>query len=241
MSDRGPALLLVHGAWHGGWSWAALQHELDLIGIPSYALDLPGRGTSSTPPDGLRGDVDAITRAIDLLNRPVVLVAHSYGGAPAGNAAARRATSVRALVHVAAFALIAGESVNGFLRSAPRRRVLLGELMSSLPDGSLMLDTARAGELYGDLPASQVGAYAARLDAQPAGTFTEPTDADPFGVVSTAYVVCEDDDAVHVEHQRIMAQRCDRAHVLGGGHFPMLHRPAALAALLAAELQLTSA
>ena len=239
MADRAPALLLIPGAWHGAWSWSALQRELDLLGVASYALDLPGRGASAVPPTGLAGDADAIVQAIAALDRPTLLVAHSYGGAPAGDAAVR-APGVLGVVYIAAFALRAGESVNGFLRAAPRHRVLLGELMRPADDGSLSLDPERAGEAYGSLPPAEVAAHVARLSVQPAGTFTGLTGADPFGALPTTYVMCDDDDAVHVEHQRILAERCDRSTVIGGGHFPMFTRPAELARTLADELALVT-
>ena len=40
-------IVLVHGAVHGAWCWAALQTELDRRGVPSYAVDLPGHGAST--------------------------------------------------------------------------------------------------------------------------------------------------------------------------------------------------
>ena len=42
-------ILLVHGAWHGAWCWAALQAELDRRGVASWAVDLPGHGLSTEP------------------------------------------------------------------------------------------------------------------------------------------------------------------------------------------------
>ena len=225
-------IVLVHGAWSGAWSWSALQHALDGRGLPSYAIDLPGRGTSIAPAAGLDGDVDALIAVVRALDRPVTLVSHSYGGAVVNGAAAAEPL-VESVVHIAAFALAAGESVMGFLRSAPRHPVGLSALMQPQPDGSIVLDPERAGELYGtSLAEREVRAHVARLGVQPAGTFTGIVAGDPFGRVPTSYVRCANDDTVHPEHQRILSARCDRAVSIDSDHFPMLHSAGTLAEVL---------
>lgn len=224
-------IVLVHGAWHGAWSWAALQHELDRRGLPSYAVDLPGRGTSIVPPSGLSGDVLAVAEVLDALGRDVVLVGHSYGGAVVAEVAARHALVAQA-VFLCAFALVDGESVNGFLRAAPRHRVGLADHMLPQPDGSIRLDPVGAAAIYGMLPAAEVAAHLARLSPQPPGTFTDTLSGDPFGRVPTTYILCAGDDAVHPAHQELMAERCDRVVRLDCDHFPMLHSPGAVADVL---------
>jgi pimeloyl-ACP methyl ester carboxylesterase len=225
-------VVLVHGAWHAGWSWAALQHELDQRGVASYAPDLPGRGLSTQPAGGLAGDAAAIESMLERLASPVLLVGHSYGGAVVTQVAGR-SEHVAGVVYVCAFALEPGESVNGFLRAAPRRRVGLSDYMVPQSDGSIVLDRRRAGAVYGDLPAPEVAAHLARLSPQPADTFTAVVTAAGFGRVPTTYVLCEHDDAVHPDHQELMAARCDRCVRLASGHFPMLSATAALGEIVA--------
>ena len=187
-------IVLVHGAWHGAWSWSALQHALDGRGFPSYALDLPGRGASPDPPSGLDGDISAVIASVRAVGRPVVLVGHSYGGAVVSGAAESEPL-VAAVIYVAAFALVAGESVMGFLRTAPRHPVRLSALMRPQPDGSIVLDPDRAGQIYGGgLAEPELRAHIARLGPQPADTFTGTVGGDPFGRVPTSYVLCERDD-----------------------------------------------
>ena len=45
--DSTPVIVLVHGAWHGAWCWAALQAELDGRGLASLAID--GFGAAIVP------------------------------------------------------------------------------------------------------------------------------------------------------------------------------------------------
>ena len=139
MPDARP-VVLVHGAWHGAWCWAPLQAELDLRGIPSHAIDLPGHGASVRPLGGLHHDAGHVTDTLDHLGlNDVVLVGHSYGGAVITEAGAGR-PDLAHLVYIAAFALDAGESVNGALRSFERRSVALAAAVQMQDDGTTTLE-----------------------------------------------------------------------------------------------------
>ena len=87
MSDAStptPLVVLVHGAWHGAWCYAALQAELDQRGIASLAIDLPGHGLASKGTDipatvpALAEFTAGVAQALQL--RDVVLVGTSLGG-----------------------------------------------------------------------------------------------------------------------------------------------------------------
>lgn len=209
-----------------------MQHELDQRGIASYAPDLPGRGLSTIAASGLAGDATAVEAMLDRFDSPVLLVGHSYGGAVVTEVAGR-CDRVGGAVYVCAFALEPGESVNGFLRAAPRRRVGLADYMVPQHDGSVLLDAGRVGAIYGDLPAPEIAAHIRRLSPQPPDTFTGTVTAAPYGLIPTTYVLCSQDDAVHPDHQALMAARCDRVVRLDCGHFPMLAAAAALADIVA--------
>ncbi|MFE7033293.1 alpha/beta fold hydrolase [Streptomyces sp. NPDC057621] len=117
--------VLVHGAWHGSWQWAATQRALAGLGAASVAVDLPGHGFGAPLPSGylLPGrpglltersrlaDVtmdDCAEAVLDTLRRVrrygrVVLVAHSAGGGPASLAAERAPELVDQVVYLSAF------------------------------------------------------------------------------------------------------------------------------------------
>jgi len=226
-------VLLVHGAWHGAWSWAELQSRLDDLGIVSWAVDLPGHGISADPLGDLSGDADAVVAALERCGDGTVLVGHSYGGAVISQAAARSPRVAR-LVYIAAFALESGESVNGFLRAAPRHRVDLADIMVPTDDGSTVLDADAAGDLlYAGLPEARRRAMVARLSPQPNATMTQPLDGSGLGRVPSSYMLCTRDRAVHPEHQRIMAARCDEVIELDHDHSPFLDDPEFVAGIIA--------
>lgn len=226
-SESRPLIVLIHGAWHGAWCWAALQADLDRRGIASLAIDLPGHGTSTLPFGDLHGDARHVVDVVSALARPVVLVGHSYGGAVITEAAHRLEKSgtsaIRHLVYVAAFCLDDGESVMDLARHESGGPVDLGSAMIPLDGGLSMLDPAAAGPaLYGDCDPKAVSAALARLCPQPFATMTQPVGGAPWRAIPSTYIVCTRDRSVHPGHQEHMAARCSHVVRLDTDHSPFL-------------------
>jgi len=220
-------VILVHGAWHGAWCWAALQAELDRRSVATLAIDLPGHGASTSPLGGVHDDAEALTGVLDRLAAdgvgPVVLVGHSYGGAVITQAAAGR-DDVAHLVYLAAFALDAGESVLSCLGSLERHDVALAAAMIPTDDGTAtVLDHAvAAGALYNECPPEVIPAALARLGPQSTASFADEIDGNPRGDIASTYVVCRRDRAVHPAHQEALAARCSQRVDLDTDHSAFL-------------------
>jgi pimeloyl-ACP methyl ester carboxylesterase len=236
-----PLVLLVHGAWHGAWCWAALQSELDQHGIASLAIDLPGHGASTLPLSDMHGDAQHVADIALKIARPVVLVGHSYGGGVIGEAAhiLRNSTTapVQHLLYLTAFCLDAGESVGGLAASLPPEDALLNAAILPGPNGAsggtLVLDCTKAHDaLYGCCPASVSDAAIARLSPQPIATLGQSASGAPWKTLPSTYVVCEQDQAVHPNHQRIMAERCGTVHSLNTDHSPFVSMTVETAAII---------
>src|SRR3954447_17153409 len=86
--EESPTVVLVHGAWHGPWAWNEVEGQLSDLGIDVVTVDLPSVGEDTSALGGLDDDAGAVRDAIDGVDGPVVVVAHSYGGAPATQGAA---------------------------------------------------------------------------------------------------------------------------------------------------------
>jgi pimeloyl-ACP methyl ester carboxylesterase len=109
MSSSGVNVVLVHGAWADGSSWARVIAPLAAEGFKVVAAPLP----LTTFAD----DVAALDRTLERVTGPVVLVGHAYAGAVI---AATRDEKVKALVYVTALAPDEGETVADiFYRGTP--------------------------------------------------------------------------------------------------------------------------
>ena len=95
-----PTVVLAHGAWADGSSWARVITALEAEGIKAQAAPLPLTS--------LADDVAALNRSLDRTDGPVVLAGHAYAGAVIALA---RPARVKALVYVAALAPDEGEKV----------------------------------------------------------------------------------------------------------------------------------
>lgn len=235
-----PTALFVHGAWHGGWSWAPLQAQLDKRGIASIAVDLPGHGASTLEFTDMHGDARHVAEVAQRIGGNIILVGHSYGGGVIGEAATQimnansdQSVTVSHLVYMAAFVLDVGESVGGLAASLPKEPNLLNPAIISGADGNLTLDAAKAiPALYNTSSKKMARAAVARLSPQPAVTFGQPCTGAPWKLLPSTYVVCEKDQAVHPNHQRIMAERCTNVVSLDCDHSPFMCMPKESAKIL---------
>lgn len=102
-----PLVVLVHGAWLGGFCWHALTPLLSRHGYAVLAPSLSGRADT-----GLHAHTAEI---VDLVSRngaeDIVLVGHSYGAVVASDAAAALEHRVRALIVLDGFIAEAGRSI----------------------------------------------------------------------------------------------------------------------------------
>ena len=109
MAMKDVTVVLAHGGWADGSSWARVITGLAAHGIKAVAAPLPLTD--------LADDVAALNRSIERMPGPVVLAAHAYAGAVIGLARPER---VKALVYVNAFAPDEGEKLTDlFFRAEP--------------------------------------------------------------------------------------------------------------------------
>jgi pimeloyl-ACP methyl ester carboxylesterase len=103
------SIVLVHGAWADGSSWAKVIAPLQSRGLKALAVPIPLTSLSD--------DIAALERALERTDGPVVLVAHAYAGAVIGASINER---VRSLVFIAALTPDEGETVGEvFYREKP--------------------------------------------------------------------------------------------------------------------------
>lgn len=216
-------VVLVHGAWHGSWCWEEVLAELRVREIDAVAVELPFTGFVD--------DVETVRSAVAGEGEPVVVIAHSYGGAVVSQAV----STLTSVVHAVFLAAFVNPEKASALIDQP-----VALLEGIVRDGErCSFDPNFAHQIfYGDSTPEVVAAVVPRLrpmilDA-PAMLMTPPV---PPGLPST-YVVCTQDGAIPPEAQFQMAQGVGRVMEWPTDHSPFLTRPGDLADLL--EETLTS-
>lgn len=223
MAASFPTVVLVHGAWHGPWCWDDVRARLTDAGIPSAAVALP----SSTPRlGGLNDDVAALNAALDGLDGPFVLAAHSYGGVPMTAVAATRIDVVHT-IYVCAFAIPAGASLQGTVGGEPLDWWLPSE------DGRSFTAADPEDHFFNACTPAEAATAAPNLTPQSARSFQEPLPKAAYGQLPATYVVCTQDGALPAPFQRDMARRLGGTTLeLDADHSPWLSRPSELAAII---------
>jgi pimeloyl-ACP methyl ester carboxylesterase len=100
MSRENVSVVLVHGAWADGSSWAKVIGPLVAQGVSVLAAPLPLTSFAE--------DTASVERTLERASGSVVLVGHAYAGAVI---AATRNEQVKALVYITALAPDEGETV----------------------------------------------------------------------------------------------------------------------------------
>src|ERR1700746_2817675 len=109
MATNDVSVVLAHGAWADGSSWARVITALKADGVKVSARPLPRTSLAEA--------VAALNRSLDRTDGPVVLAGHAYAGAVIALARPER---VKALVYIAALAPDEGEKVaDVFYRAEP--------------------------------------------------------------------------------------------------------------------------
>lgn len=162
-------ILLVHGAWHGGWCW---REVADLLTASEHRVVRPTLTGLADRSHLLSSGITLETHITDLVRtveveelHEVVLVCHSYGGMPGVGAADALADRCRALVLLDAMLPIDGLSSNELRdRAGPARPLDLAHPVAVPPP------PAEVFGLSGDV-AHRVDAL---LTPHPLGTLTQP-------------------------------------------------------------------
>src|SRR5258708_33766217 len=73
--------LLVHGGLGVGWVWDDVAKRLKTAGHRVHVVDhLPSVGTDPASLGDLSADASHVRQTLDAIDKPIVLVGHSYSG-----------------------------------------------------------------------------------------------------------------------------------------------------------------
>ena len=217
MSSNDVSVVLVHGAWADGSSWAKVIGKLAAGGIKVVAAPLPLTS--------FRDDMAALDQTLERVTGPAVLAGHAYAGAVI---AATRSEKVKALVYVAALAPDEGETVaDVFYRAEPHRQA-----PKLAPDdhGLIYLpEAAFAAAFAQNASAEEQTLLAAVQRPISPACITVAMDRPLWKDRPSWFLVAEQDRMIVPETQRFMAARMQaRVRSLPVDHTPLVTAPGAV-------------
>ncbi len=227
MAIQHVSVVMAHGGWADGSSWARVITGLAAHGIKAV--------TAPLPLTDLADDVAALNRSIERMPGPVVLAAHAYAGAIIGLVHPER---VKALVYVTAFAPDDGEKLTDlFFRAEPHPQA-----PKLAPDSANLLwlsDDAFATAFAQNASADDLTVLAAVQRPLRFSCMTVAT-AGPvlWKKVPTWYLVAEHDRMIVPATQRFMAERMKakiKPHAVD--HTPIITAPAAVVDIIRDAVQ----
>ncbi|MBP2411733.1 pimeloyl-ACP methyl ester carboxylesterase [Arthrobacter stackebrandtii] len=214
-------IVLVHGLWSDGSSWAQVITVLRAMGHTPVAAQLAL--------ESMDDDVASVRRTLATVDGPVLLAGWSYGGAVIGEAA-KGVEAVKALAYVAAFAPAEGESVSRLSRKYPNE--IPAHVVVS--GNHTYIRRATFGELLAaDAPAEAVAVAAATQRMVRIGLDRVDVGPPAWLELPSHYLVATADRCVSPVLQREMAERMGAAVTeIASSHAPVLSRPREVAEFL---------
>lgn len=223
-------IVLVHGAYQGGWIWTKTASILRAAGHNVFAPTLDGVAERA---GALRPGIDTESHGAEIAGllhyedlTDVVLAGTSSGGMVMAAAAEQARDRIARLVFVDALALMDGEKI----RDIVTRPAAVEEDLAIGPSKE-----DAAGRLFAGLDEATKAWAAERTTLHPRACFYQPVKLPRFWSESwdASVIYCKQAPNPGRPHQ----QRCAEAlgarwHELDTGHYPMLSEPEALSDLI---------
>jgi pimeloyl-ACP methyl ester carboxylesterase len=225
-------VFLLPGFWLDASAWDEVVPAVAATGHTPTAVTLPGL----VPPDpevGLRDQIDFVVKLVDAAPGPVVLVGHSGAGAVAHAVVDARPQKVAKVVYVDSLPLGAGGLINdeftvvdGMVPLPPRDE-FDDESVTDMTDDIWAAFAARALPIPAKVASEkQVLSDERRYDVPVTVITSELSEATLRDLIAKGHPYTA--ELAKVAHHEIVE--------LPTGHWPMLSKPAELAALVAAAL-----
>ncbi len=225
-------LVLVHGAWLGGWVWGRVAPDLRARGHVVYTPTLTGLGER----DHLLGpDIDLELHAVDVLNllayedlQRVTLVGHGYGGAVAQRVAALAPERIGRIALLDAVPVPDG----GSLHDALGPEAVAALHARALDDDGVPAYAPDAGLLLDGLVKRDADWVEDRLVPMPATPYDDRLDLGAFYALDkpTVYIKCLGGDPA--APGAFGREQGWTVYEIDAGHLPMIAKPEPTAELL---------
>jgi pimeloyl-ACP methyl ester carboxylesterase len=211
-------IVLVHGAWHGGWAWQPVASLLRAAGHRVWAPTSPGLGIDDDPRGvTLAGCVDSLVSQVEASFAVDVTLA----------------SRLKQLVFWSAFVPEAGRSL--YDEVPPNYQELFRQLAGASPDNTVALPLEVFESAFmGDANPAAVAVMHSVLRPQPYRTFTDPPADEAYrGLGLPMHYVLSDGDVALPPGEYGWDRFAERIKAVPvrvpGSHESMFTRPAELA------------
>src|SRR6266481_1471787 len=216
-------VVLVHGAWADGSSWAEVIPYLQAAGLKVTAVQ--------NPLTSLEDSVAATRRALALQDGPTVLVAHSWGGTVLSETGTD--PKVTALVYVAARAPDAGEDFVALAEKFPTMPVRAG--VQERDGFTILSEEAFLKYFANGIARKKAAVLYAEQEPAAASLFDGRTTVAAWRSKPSWYAVSKLDQTISPDLERFLAARMKATTVeLAAGHLSLVSHPQAIAELILA-------
>jgi pimeloyl-ACP methyl ester carboxylesterase len=233
-------VILVHGAFAGSSSWNRVIEPLADEGHRVIAAPNPLRSVAS--------DAEAISDVVRVVDGPVLLVAHSYGGAVISNVDPD-AGDIAGLVYINGFAPAPGEhcfQLAGMFGGSQVDESTVRPVPRSDGATDLYLAPEDYNEVFcPDLSASEAALLATTQRPATQAALTEPAGDRPlWKEIPSWFLIGEEDHVIPAAAQRFMAERAGSRHTIelpAVSHAATVSQPRAVTELILEAAQLPAA
>jgi pimeloyl-ACP methyl ester carboxylesterase len=214
MSQTPISIILAHGAWADGSSWAKTITSLERQGFEVIAAPLPLTSLSN--------DIAALGSVIERTHGPVILAAHAYAGAVISAVKNER---VKSLVYVTALTPERGETVGDvFYREKPHTKA---PRLQPDANGLIWMPKASFADAFAqNASAEMIAILAATQRPIALRCIQEPTPQPAWKAKPSWYLVAEEDRMINPQAQHFMAKRMGaKIHAHAVDHMPLITAP----------------
>lgn len=229
-------IVLVHGAYRGGWVWKKVKPELCRLQYHVFAPTLSGLGervqqvSKDINLTSHIQDVVAIVETFDL--QQVVLVGHSYAGLVVAGAGSRLVDKLLGVIYLDAVVPKDNDSFQSILKDICDMDVSESVFDSGQGKGWLV---PHNGAVIPELDNNELNTFLDKLTPQSLATLTERVKVnEDFNDVRKAYIACRNCHLDLIVRQGEKVKHEDKYiyKSIKAGHDPMISHPQAVAEVI---------
>jgi len=235
MENSKKTYVLVHGAWHGAWSWEATKRIMEQSGAKVITFDLPGHGNDKTAIPQVTFDsyVEKVKDEITKVNASVILVGHSLAGYIVSKVAEDMPNSIEKLVFIAAMIPNNQKTVFDTLKEDAGSELLQNLIFAEDQSWATVSEETLKNVVYNGATNEQIMKAAPQLVRQATQPFFVPvtTTENNFGKIDKTFIVCEKDKMLSASAQKELVKtiNCTKEISINTGHIPHVENPEILA------------